>query len=166
MATENKCTEDKIKSFPSYNVSYYQAGQNGVLNRTITSGICPANNNCDDREFWSINYLIDVLKKHLASVKQSTANTNASRDSDKDTVDSRMYYDQAYNMLKIGAFRPPPPYIILLRDLTPKIISELYHFDLNDRGYVLKQAVGRIFEDVNSDIYHNSVSRVLKVQLK
>jgi hypothetical protein len=30
----------------------------------------------------------------------------------------------------------------------------------------VKQAVGRIFEDVNFEIYHNSVSRVLKVRLQ
>lgn len=169
MTTKYRCTEDKIKSFPSHNVSYYQAGQNSAPNQTITSsylGICPANIICDDRDLWSINYLIDALKMHLASVKQSTTNVNVSLGSDKESVDSRAYYDQAYKMLKIGAFRPAPPYIILLRDLSPKIISELYRLDVNDRGYVLKQAVGRIFEDVNSDIYHNSVSRVLKVQLK
>jgi hypothetical protein len=169
MTTEYRCTEDKIKSFPPHNVSYYQAGQNGASDQTITSsylGECPANSICDDRDLWSINYLIDVLKKRLACVTQSTTNTNASSDSDKESVDSRVYYDQAYKMLKIGALRPAPTYIILLRDLTPKIISELYRLDTNDRGYVLKQAVGRIFEDVNSDIYHNSISRVLKVQLK
>ncbi len=68
-------------------------------------------------------------------------------------------------MLKIGVFRPVPSYTIHLSDLTPKIIRELYQLDVQDRGYVLKQAVGRIFEDVNSDIYHYSVFRVLKVQL-
>ena len=119
-------------------------------------------NYTDYTDLWSINYLIDSMKKHLANVKQPIINRNEACDK---PVDSRKYYDQAYEMLKIGAFRPAPPYIILLRDLTSKIIKELYCLDVDRRGYVLKQAVGRIFEDVNSDIYHNSVSRVLKVQL-
>ncbi len=116
-------------------------------------------------DLWSISYLIDMIKKQLATAKQSIANANESCSNDKGPVESRIYYDQAYKMLKIGAFRPAPPYIIFLRDLNPKIIKELYSLDEDRRGYVLKQAVGRIFEDVNSDIYHNSVSRVLKVQL-
>jgi hypothetical protein len=119
----------------------------------------------DDFDLWSINFLIDVIKKRLATVEQSITSTNVSWDNDKELVDSRPYYDQAYKMLKIGAFRPAPPYIIFLTDLTPKIIKELYFLDIHDRGYVLKQAVGRIFEDTNPDIYHNSVSRVLRVQL-
>ena len=120
-----------------------------------------------DNDLWSMNYLIDAIKKHLATVKQSIVNANATEKygNDNELVDSRPYYDQAYKMLKIGAFRSAPAYIIFLRDLIPKIIKELYCLDVDGRGYVLKQAVGRIFEDVNSDIYHNSVSRVLKVRL-
>jgi hypothetical protein len=105
------------------------------------------------------------MKKHLASVKQSIINRDEGCDRYNKPVDSRKYYDQAYRMLKIGAFRPAPPYIIFLRDLTPKIIKESYCLDIHDRGYVLTQAIGRIFEDINPDIYHNSVSRVLKVKL-
>jgi hypothetical protein len=48
--------------------------------------------------------------------------------------------------------------------LAPKIIRELY--DLDIRKYVLKEAVGRIFEDIDSELYHNSISRVLEVKLK
>ena len=118
-----------------------------------------------DDDLWTISYLIDVIKKHLSAVKRPIRNETESYANDKDPIDSRPYYDQAYKMLKIGAFRPAPPYIIFLRELTPKIIKELYYLDVDCRGYVLKQAVGRIFEDVNPDIYHNSVSRVLKVQL-
>jgi hypothetical protein len=50
--------------------------------------------------------------------------------------------------------------------LTHKIIKELYDLDIESRRYVLKHAVGRIFEDINSDLYHNSISKVLEVKLK
>jgi hypothetical protein len=122
------------------------------------------NENSINEDIWTINYLIDAMKKHLANVKQSLINVDEGCDN-KERVESRKYYDQAYKMLKIGAFRPAPPYIISLRDLTPKMIKELYSLDIDRREYALKQAVGRIFEDLNCDIYHNSVSRVLKVQL-
>src|SRR5215475_2651686 len=104
-------------------------------------------NDTDDEDLWTINYLIDAIKKQLAIVEQSIANTNESCENDIVLVDSRIYYDQAYKKLKIGAFKPAPPFIIFLRDLTPKIIKELYHLDIYDQGYVLKQDVGRIFED-------------------
>jgi hypothetical protein len=130
----------------------------------VTGTSITNNSVCDDVDSWSLNYLIDAMKKHLANVKQSLINVDEGCDN-KERVESRKYYDQAYKMLKIGAFRPALPYIIFLRDLTPKIIKELYYLDVDRRSYVLKQAVGHIFEDVNSDIYHNSVSRVLRVQL-
>lgn len=131
---------------------------------TVTTMIYNDNISNDD-DLWSINYLIDAIKLRLATIEITITNEKKSYNNDKKIVDSRKYYDLAYRMLKIGVFRPAPSYDISLRDLTPKIIWELYHLDMHDRRYVLKHAVGRIFEDVNPDIYHYSVSGVLKVQL-
>ena len=50
-------------------------------------------------------------------------------------------------------------------DLLPELLKELSILDKKDRKFVLKQAVGRIFEDINSELYHNSISRVLEVRL-
>jgi hypothetical protein len=55
---------------------------------------------------------------------------------------------------------------LMLMSIPPKLIRELHSPDSRDRQFVLKQAVGRIFEDVNFEIYHNSVSRVLMVMLQ
>jgi hypothetical protein len=74
-------------------------------------------------------------------------------------------YFQAHDMLKIGAFKPVPYYIVYLTDLSPELIQELHSLDTIDRAFVLQQAVGRIFDDVNFGIYHNSVSRALRVKL-
>ncbi|MFZ0329440.1 MAG: hypothetical protein WAL66_19275 [Nitrososphaeraceae archaeon] len=115
-------------------------------------------NQTADEDYWTISYLIDTLKKELALMKKLAINGET-------IFDCRKYYDQAHHFLKIACFRPVPSFPIYLPDLNPKIIKELYHLDAHDRGYVLKQAVGRIFEDVNSDIYHYSVSRILKVLL-
>ena len=46
-----------------------------------------------------------------------------------------------------------------------EMIYELNQLDENDRKFVLKQAVGRIFEDINFDLYHNSISANLEVVL-
>jgi len=38
--------------------------------------------------------------------------------------------------------------------------------DEKDKKFVLKQAVGRIFEDINFDLYHDSISANLEVILE
>lgn len=99
--------------------------------------------------------LVDRLKQHLATIEDSEGK-----------YDHRKYYNQAHDMLKIGAFKPVPYFTVYLADLTPELIIELYGLDIADRIFVLKQAISRIFEDVNFEIYHNSVSKVLKVKLQ
>ena len=47
-----------------------------------------------------------------------------------------------------------------------RLLKELHDLDRETLQYVLLQAVGRIFEDVNSKLYHNSISKVLKVRLE
>ena len=105
---------------------------------------------------WTSAYLVDRLKQHLATIETK----------DEVKYDNRKYYNQAHDFSKIGAFKPVPSFIVSLSDLSPRLIKELYSLDSRDREYVLKQAIGRIFEDVNFEIYHNSVSKVLKVKLQ
>jgi hypothetical protein len=50
-----------------------------------------------------------------------------------------------------------------MSDLTTRIIAELRSLD--DPQDVLKQAVGRIFENIDSRQYHLSIARKLKVRL-
>ena len=69
-------------------------------------------------------------------------------------------------MQMIGALKPTPAFVISLSDLTPKLIREINELDNQTRGYVLRQAVGRIFEDLDSKLYHDSISKVLVVKLE
>ena len=109
---------------------------------------------------WLISYIIDRLKQHLAYVQQTLTNDKLG------IIEGRKYYEQAYRMQNIGAFRPTPSFIIHLSDLTPKLIKEISQLDNESRSFVLCQAMGRIFEDINSELYHNSISKVLKVRLE
>lgn len=109
---------------------------------------------------WLVSYIIDRLKQHLAYVRQTLTNDKHG------IIEGRKYYDQAYRMQNIGAFKPTPSFIIHLSDLTPKLIKEISDLDNESRSFVLCQAVGRIFEDINSELYHNSISKVLKVRLE
>jgi hypothetical protein len=105
---------------------------------------------------WTTNCLVERFKLELARVVVEK----------RDQLDNRKYYNQAHNLLKIGALKPTPFFIVYLSDLSPELIKELHGLDSKDRQFVLKQAVGRIFEDINATLYHNSISRVLRVKLQ
>ena len=82
-------------------------------------------------------------------------------------IDDRWYYYKAYHYQKIGLFlkEDVPPFKVKLSHLSQEMICELSQLDMKDREYVLKQAVGRIFEDINFELYHDSISKILKVKL-
>jgi len=103
---------------------------------------------------WTTNYLMDELKQHLAKREGNEQG-------------SRKYYDQAkYLIYRIGLYKPTPSFKLYLSDLTPELVQALCELDKKDRNYVLKQAVGRLFEDINSRVYHTSVSSLLEVKLE
>jgi hypothetical protein len=58
-----------------------------------------------------------------------------------------------------------PPFKVSLSHLSPEMIYELSQLDKKDRKFVLKQAVSGIFEDINFNLYHDSISANLKVIL-
>lgn len=113
------------------------------------------------------NYLIDKLKAILATTIGINVIIYRPWLNDKPKIyGDRKYYNQAFDLLTIGACNPVPFFIINLSDLTQELRKELSGLDIQTRQFVLKQAVGRIFEDVNSDLFHNSISRVLKVKFE
>jgi hypothetical protein len=86
---------------------------------------------------------------------------------EKKIYDKRWYYYKAYHYQKLGLFlrKDAPPFQVSLSHLSQEIIFELYQLDEKDRKFVLKQAVGRLFEDINFDLYHDSISANLEVVL-
>jgi hypothetical protein len=114
-------------------------------------------------EVWFDSYLIDQI--HLALAK-ATGNSEVGTTSGKG-AGPRKYLEQARNLLPV-AFLGKSPFIINVSDLilTPRIIDELSKRDARSRGYILRQAAGRIFEEVNFDIYHLSVAKGLRVRLE
>jgi hypothetical protein len=77
------------------------------------------------------------------------------------------YCHQAQHYFKIGAFalEKIPIFPISMQDLKPSLICELANLDHEDRSFVTKQAVGHIFENINSRLYHASISKKLVVEL-
>ena len=126
-----------------------------------------------EQEQWSDSYLVDNLKQHLATVELSKSKIptdllyapNDKFNSNFCLISNRHYVNQCFHYLKIGILSPIPEFLISLSDLSPKLVKELAILDKKTREFVLKQAVGRIFEDINAKLYHNSISRVLKVEV-
>jgi hypothetical protein len=116
---------------------------------------------------FTTSYLIDKLKEHLAKVRgeSNAVTTEQRKQKARALFGDRKYYNQAFELLNVGACNPVPEYLINLSDLTPELKKELSDLDNNGLNFVLKQVVGWIFEDVNSWLYHTSISRVLKVGL-
>ena len=82
-------------------------------------------------------------------------------------IDDRWYYYKAYHYLNLGLFlrKDAPPFKISLSHLSQEMVYELSQLDKKDRKFVLKQAIGQIFEDINFDLYHDSISANLEVVL-
>ena len=93
--------------------------------------------------------------------------TKDSKSIEKKIYDDRWYYYKAYHYQKLGVFlrKDAPPFKVSLSHLSPEMIYELSQLDEKDRKFVLKQAVSRIFEDINFNLYHDSISANLKVIL-
>jgi hypothetical protein len=109
-------------------------------------------------EYLTEEWLIDELFLQLASTKEIIKHNEKS-------VTIRKYYNQALVLRPwIAVAQPPPKFVINLYDLTPRIIVEIK--TLKDPKYVLKEAVGRIFENTDFRQYHLSISKVLEVELK
>jgi hypothetical protein len=100
----------------------------------------------DQRE-WTTNRAIQNLKYELATF------------TDKD-------YEQAqYLIYRIPVHRPTPHFKVYISDLSERMKEELGSYNRKSLTFVLKQAIGRIFEDIHAEYYHDSVSSLLEVDL-
>jgi hypothetical protein len=111
---------------------------------------------------WTTQKLIDELFLHLMGVQEIVTNDSG----DKITV--RKYPGLAAELGRyIPIARPTPEYVIDKSDLSDRLRNELLEEITSDeaRQYVLKEAVGRIFENLNFERYQLSIARNLKVRL-
>ena len=114
------------------------------------------------RSPWTTEKLIDELFLHLASISEIVVNDSG------DKIRVRKYYRRATELGRwIPIARPPPEYIVDKSDLNDGLRKELLdEITSNDgRQHVLKEAVGRIFENLNFERYHLSIARNLVVKL-
>jgi hypothetical protein len=120
----------------------------------------PTNTDVKDREHWIEEYLIEEVFLRLAGTKILVKH-------DGKHVTVYKYYHRAFQLRKwIPIAKPTPEFVIDASDLTVRLVSELKALDEDGSKYVLKQAVGHIFENIDSRQYHLSIARKLKVILQ
>lgn len=99
-----------------------------------------------EHSWWTEERLIDELFLRLA------------------TIPDRKYYNQALTLRKwIPISKPAPEFVVNMSDLTPRLIAELQALD--DSYTIVKLAVGRIFENIDSEQYHLSIASKLRVRI-
>jgi hypothetical protein len=111
---------------------------------------------------WTEDFLIQEIFLHLAGNKETVRLHNGK------SITVYKYYHQAFQLRKwIPIAKPVPEFIVNMSDIIDtRIISELGALDKKGYEYILKQAVGRIFENNNFRQYHLSIARNLEVVLK
>jgi hypothetical protein len=110
-------------------------------------------------ERWTEECLIDTLFLELATTKSLVSHNG------RCGIIIYKYYNQAFALYKwIPVARPAPKFLIDSSDLSTRVLSELKV--LEDSQIVLKQAVGRIFENIDAPYYHMAIARALEVGLR
>ena len=116
-----------------------------------------SNDTCIHDE-WTTECLIDELFLQLASTKQTISYTGKS-------ITVHKYYREALELRKwIPIAKPVPEFVVNICDLNARMVAELMILD--DLQIILKQAVGRIFENIDARQYHLSIAQFLEVVLK
>jgi hypothetical protein len=111
---------------------------------------------------WTEEYLIDEIFLRLAGTKEIVKHNGR-------CINVYKYYSQAFRLRRwIPIAKPAHEFTVNMSDLTPtpRIMAELKALDKDSSQYVLKQAVGRIFENINFRQYHLSIARNLEVVMK
>ena len=110
-------------------------------------------------ERWTEECLIDALFLELATTKNLVSHNG------RCGIIIPKYYNQALAMYKwIPIARPAPKFMVDKSDLSGRVIAELKV--LENPQIVFKQAVGRIFQNIEEPNYHMAIARALEVELR
>jgi hypothetical protein len=129
------------------------------------SNTSDSNKDFADDEEWTIEKASDELFLCLARKREIISD----KSEDGRVTYYRKYYHQALKLFKwIPIAKPSPEFVINVSDLPPRIIQELQQNITNNRTrrYVVTQAVGHIFENIDSRYYHLSIARNLCVRFE
>jgi hypothetical protein len=78
----------------------------------------------------------------------------------------RKYEEQAKQLIhKIPVFRPIPSFIVSLADLSDRVKVELRGLDPKSLNDVIKEGIGKIFENIDERYFLLNVKKLLKWEL-
>jgi hypothetical protein len=78
-------------------------------------------------------------------------------------VPRRFYEEQArYKMYRIPVFLPPPVFVVHLKHLDEELKKELSSLDKESKDFVMKDAISRIFEQVDKRFFLLNVRPLLR----
>jgi hypothetical protein len=134
----------------------------------------------DDSEVWNLAAIVDEILISLLDTKAVFCMINSNKGfSDRKWVEEanrcnngngvlrRLYEQQAiYKMYRIPIYRPPPVFIVHLKHLDDRLKQELAKLDKWSKDYVMKEAIGRICEQVDKRFFLLSVKSLLKWRLE
>ena len=134
----------------------------------------------DDSEVWNLAAIVDEILISLLDTKAVFCMINSNKGfSDRKWVEEanrcnngngvlrRLYEQQAiYKMYRIPIYRPPPVFIVHLKHLDDRLKQELAKLDKWSKDYVMKEAIGRICEQVDKHFFLLSVKSLLKWRLE
>jgi hypothetical protein len=117
-------------------------------------------------EVLSTEAMVDELTNSLRDTKISFCLINKS-DVNIGTLSRSLYEVQAkYKMYRIPIFRPPPTFVVYLKHLEYHLKKELASLDNATLDYVMKEAVGRICEEIDKRYFLLRVKPLLRWRLE
>jgi hypothetical protein len=116
----------------------------------------------DDDLAMTTGCFVDTFSHHLGTHQEILENNGI-------TTTIRPYIKQAEDLMyQIPVFKPVPPFIIYKSQM-PKQLKKVYDGFKNfsykhEFEAAILDAVGRVFENLNSEYYHRSVKKLLWVR--
>lgn len=116
--------------------------------------------------YWTPAAIADELTITMRDTKTFFCLINRS-DFESGSLPRSLYIAQArYKMYRIPVFRPPLPFVIYLKHLDERLKKELVALDKQTRDDVIREAIGRICEQVNRRYFMLSVEPLLTWRLE
>jgi hypothetical protein len=82
-------------------------------------------------------------------------------------VPRRLYEEQArYKMSRIPIFQAPRVFVVYLKHLDERLKRQLSSLDRESKDFVMREAIGRIFEQIDKRFYLLSAKRLSRWRLE
>jgi hypothetical protein len=129
----------------------------------------------DTSSAWSLAAIVDELFLSMMDVKvpfcMLSGLTTEVRKQDLRNLGTgvlrRIYEEQArYKMYRIPIFRPLPVFVVHLKHLDDKLKQELSSLDRESKDLAMREAIDRVFEQVDRRFFLLSVKRHLRWRLE